>query len=98
LLPHKKRTVRAAREHARARTHHKQDGRFGIVFAPAVESTASSIRKSDITLKLWIFVLGAAALFAARATYNLMSRTPSFGNDQVSSDWLATARIHEDQG
>jgi hypothetical protein len=49
-------------------------------------------------LKLWIFVLGAAALVAARATYNLMSRAPGFGNDQVSSDWLATARIHEDQG
>ena len=60
---------------------------------------ASSIRKSDIILKIWIFVLGAAALVAARATYSLMSRGPArFGNDQVSSDWLATARIHEDQG
>jgi hypothetical protein len=50
-------------------------------------------------LKLWIFALGAVALIAARATYNFVSKPPgTFSNDQVSSDWLATARIHEDQG
>jgi hypothetical protein len=50
-------------------------------------------------LKIWLFVVGAAAVVAARATYNFVSRNPArFGNDQVSSDWLATARIHEDQG
>ena len=75
-------------------------GRFGIIFAPGVDQAwLVHCRKSDITLKLWIFVLGAAAVVAARATYNFVSRPPGrFSNDQVSSDWLATARIHEDQG
>jgi hypothetical protein len=57
--------------------------------------------KSDITLKIWILALSAVAVIAARATYNLVNRPPRtgrFSNDQVSSDWLATARIHEDEG
>jgi hypothetical protein len=48
-----------------------------------------------------MLAVGAAALLAARATYSLMNRSSrpgSFTNDQVSSDWLATARIHEDEG
>jgi hypothetical protein len=52
-------------------------------------------------LKFWIFALSAAAAIAARAAYsyvNRPSRAGRFINDQVSSDWLATARIHEDQG
>jgi peptidoglycan/LPS O-acetylase OafA/YrhL len=52
-------------------------------------------------LKFWILALGAAAVIAARATYNFVNRparTGRFTDDQVSSDWLATARIHEDQG
>jgi hypothetical protein len=51
-------------------------------------------------LKLWILALSAAAAIAARAAYNYANRSPRSGgfiNDQVSSDWLATARIHEDQ-
>jgi hypothetical protein len=49
-------------------------------------------------LKFWIFALSAAAVIAARAAYNMMNRPAGFTNDQVSSDWLATARIHEDEG
>jgi hypothetical protein len=49
-------------------------------------------------LKFWIFAVGAVALIAAKATYKMMNRPTGFTNDQVSSDWLATARIHEDQG
>ncbi len=63
---------------------------------PTVAFTAGE----RITLKFWILALGAAALVAARATYRLMKR-PSHSNrlphDHVSSDWLATARIHEDE-
>ena len=58
-------------------------------------------KKSDIILKFWIFALSAAAVIAARAAYSYANRPPRSGrfiNDQVSSDWLATARIHEDQG
>jgi hypothetical protein len=56
---------------------------------------------SETTLKFWMLALSAVAVIAARATYNLVSRhsrSGSFTSDQVSSDWLATARIHEDQG
>ena len=52
-------------------------------------------------MKFWIFALSAAAVVAARAAYsyaNRPARSGRFINDQVSSDWLATARIHEDQG
>jgi hypothetical protein len=52
-------------------------------------------------LKFWIFALSAAAVIAARAAYsyaNRPARAGRFINDQVSSDWLATARIYEDQG
>ena len=58
-------------------------------------------KKSDTILKFWIFVLSAVAVIAARATYSYVNRPPRSGrfiNDQVSSDWLATAGIHEDQG
>jgi hypothetical protein len=58
-------------------------------------------KKSDAILKFWIFALSAVAAIAARATYQYVNRPPRSGrfiNDQVSSDWLATARIHEDQG
>lgn len=51
-------------------------------------------------LKFWILALGAAAV-AARVTYSLMNRAARAGrftHDQVSNDWLMTARIHEDQG
>ncbi|MDQ3214116.1 MAG: hypothetical protein M3Q85_15670 [Acidobacteriota bacterium] len=51
-------------------------------------------------MKIWILALSAAVL-AARVTYSFMnraSRSGRFAHDQVSSDWLATARIHEDQG
>ena len=61
----------------------------------------SQAKKSDIILKFWIFALSAAAVIAARAAYsyaNRPARAGRFINDQVSSDWLATARIHEDQG
>jgi hypothetical protein len=51
-------------------------------------------------VKFWIFALSAVAVVAARAAYSYVNRPSQpgrFTNDQVSSDWLATARIHEDQ-
>lgn len=51
-------------------------------------------------MKFWIIALAAVAV-AARATYSLLNRPDRSGGfirDQVSNDWLATARIHEDQG
>jgi hypothetical protein len=51
-------------------------------------------------MKLWIFASGAFALVAAHAAYAFSSRQGRrrgrFTNDQVSSEWLATAKIHED--
>ncbi len=72
----------------------------GIPFAPGAGDGSSFHQKSNITLKIWILALSAAVL-AARVTYSFMnraSRSGRFAHDQVSSDWLATARIHEDQG
>jgi hypothetical protein len=51
-------------------------------------------------MKLWILACSALAVVAARAVYTFSHRqgrrrgqvTP----DQVSSEWLATAKIHED--
>ena len=53
-------------------------------------------------MKIWILAGSALALIIARAAYSFTNRQARgggrFANDQVSSDWLATARIHEDQG
>ena len=53
-------------------------------------------------MKILIFACGALAMIAASAAYTFSSRHPrrggKFANDQVSSEWLATAKIHEDQG
>jgi hypothetical protein len=52
-------------------------------------------------MKYWILACGALAVIAARAAYNMTNRRTRRGSvmsDQVSSDWLASARIHEDQG
>ncbi len=52
-------------------------------------------------MKFWFFALSAAAVIAARVVYSYANRPAQSGrfiNDQVSGDWLATARIHEDQG
>jgi hypothetical protein len=49
-------------------------------------------------MKLWLVAFGAIALVAARAAYSFStrhSRRRRF-DDQVSSEWLATAKIHED--
>ena len=49
-------------------------------------------------MKLWLVALGAIAV-AARAAYSFStrhSRRRDRFNDQVSSEWLATAKIHED--
>jgi hypothetical protein len=49
-------------------------------------------------MKLWILACSALALVAARAAYTFSNRRRGrFTNDQVSSEWLATAKIHEDQ-
>ena len=50
-------------------------------------------------MKLWLVALGAIAVVAARAVYSIstrQSRRRDRFNDQVSSEWLATAKIHED--
>jgi len=50
-------------------------------------------------MKIWILACGAVAVVAARVVYNLTSRhrrNSRFTGDQVSSEWLATAKIHED--
>jgi hypothetical protein len=53
-----------------------------------------------IIVKIWILAGGVLALIAAHAAYTFRHRRtgPRFTKDQVSRDWLATARIHEDQG
>jgi hypothetical protein len=50
-------------------------------------------------MKLWLLACGALAVVAVRAAFSITSRSRrrrSFTNDQVSSEWLATAKIHED--
>jgi hypothetical protein len=51
-------------------------------------------------MKLWILACGAIAVVAARVVYTLSNRQSRrdsrFTGDQVSSEWLATAKIHED--
>ena len=51
-------------------------------------------------MKIWILACGAFAVVAARVVYNLTHRqsrrSTRFTGDQVSSEWLATAKIHED--
>ena len=60
------------------------------------------IHSRAITMKIWIFACGALAMIAASAAYTFTSRHArrggKFADDQVSSEWLATAKIHEDQG
>jgi hypothetical protein len=49
-------------------------------------------------MNLWILLGGPAAILAV-ALYRLSTRrSRQRAADQVSSDWLATAKIHEDQG
>ena len=50
-------------------------------------------------MKLWLVAFSAIAIVAARAAYSFStrhSRRRDRLNDQVSSEWLATAKIHED--
>jgi hypothetical protein len=50
-------------------------------------------------MKLWVVAFGAIALVVARAAYSFSTRHSRRRNrfdDQVSSEWLATAKIHED--
>jgi hypothetical protein len=50
-------------------------------------------------MKLWLLACGAIAVVAARAVYTFStrhSRGTRFTGDQVSSEWLATAKIYED--
>jgi hypothetical protein len=52
-------------------------------------------------MKLWLLVCGALAAVAAHAAYTFSNRQGrrrgGLTTDQVSSEWLATAKIHEDQ-
>jgi hypothetical protein len=50
-------------------------------------------------MKFWILACSALALVAARAAYTFSTRQSRRGHvkpDQVSNEWLATAKIHED--
>jgi hypothetical protein len=50
-------------------------------------------------MKLWLVAIGAFTVVAARVIYSFstrQSRRRDRFNDQVSSEWLATAKIHED--
>jgi hypothetical protein len=51
-------------------------------------------------MKIWILACGAVAVVAVRVVYNLTHRhsrrNSRFTGDQVSNEWLATAKIHED--
>jgi peptidoglycan/LPS O-acetylase OafA/YrhL len=83
------------REAARAR-----DRKHGIVIARDVVAQAQSDSRAD-TMKLWILAGSALALLAAHAAYTFTNRhgrrRGALSTDQVSSEWLATAKIHEDQ-
>ena len=52
-------------------------------------------------MKIWILACSALALLAAQAAYKFSNRhgrrRGALTTDQVSSEWLATAKIHEDQ-
>jgi hypothetical protein len=49
-------------------------------------------------MKLWILAGGALAFVAAHLAYTFTTRyRRGISNDQVSNEWLATAKIHEDQ-
>jgi hypothetical protein len=50
-------------------------------------------------MKFWILACGALVAVAARAVYSLsqrQGRRRAQSTDQVSNEWLATAKIHED--
>lgn len=68
-------------------------------FCTDEQYTQSPIPRA-VTMKFWILACGALAAIAARAVYGAGSRRSrrAISKDQVSADWLATARIHEDQG
>jgi len=48
-------------------------------------------------MTFWILACSAITMIAAGAAYSFTHRRTRITTDQVSSNWLATARIHEDQ-
>lgn len=59
----------------------------------------TSLSTRAYIMKLWLVAFSAIAIVAARAAYSFStrhSRRRNRLNDQVSSEWLATAKIHED--
>jgi hypothetical protein len=52
-------------------------------------------------MKYWILACSALAVVAAHAVYTFSTRQSrrrgQFTHDQVSNEWLATAKIHEDR-
>ena len=52
-------------------------------------------------MKFWILACSALAAVAAHAAYTFRhrqgKRRGQLHSDQVSNEWLATAKIHEDQ-
>jgi hypothetical protein len=47
-------------------------------------------------MTFWIFAVAAPAAVAVAALFFRSRRTSRGDTDQVSGDWLASARIHED--
>jgi len=51
-------------------------------------------------MKYWILACSALAVVAAHAIYTFNTRQSrrrgQFSHDQVSNEWLASAKIHED--
>ena len=52
------------------------------------------------TMKYWILACSVLAVVAAHAVYTFSTRQSrrrgQLSHDQVSNEWLATAKIHED--
>lgn len=70
----------------------------GIDFARIRTHSYSSIPRGD-HMKFWILACGALVAVAAHAAYTFRQRQGKRRaqfTDQVSNEWLATAKIHED--
>ena len=76
----------------------KQDGADLILHA-GVHTVFSD--PGATTMKYWILACSALAVVAAHAVYTFSTRQSrrrgQFTHDQVSNEWLATAKIHEDR-
>ncbi len=72
----------------------------GIDFAQGPALSVTLDPRGD-HMKFWILACSALAAVAAHAAYTFSQRQGrrrgQFSTDQVSNEWLATAKIHEDE-